>query len=83
MSLSYFDFPLLGPGPFPAILDLWGASGGVIEYRGALLSSHGIMTLSLPYFRYDDLPRSMNKLEIGYLEEAAEWLYKHPQVRIV
>lgn len=77
-SNRYFS----GQGPFPAILDMFGAAGGLVEYRAALLARHGIMSLALAYFRYDDLPKSMNALDIDYGEEAADWLFKHPKVSI-
>ncbi|RXM36672.1 Acyl-coenzyme A thioesterase 3 [Acipenser ruthenus] len=38
-----------GPGPFPGILDLWGGGGGLVEYRSALLASHGYASLALEY----------------------------------
>lgn len=39
----------VGPGPFPALLDLWGGGGGLVEYRSALLASHGYVSLALEY----------------------------------
>lgn len=38
-----------GSGPFPAVLDLWGGQGGRVEYRSALLASHGYVSLALEY----------------------------------
>ncbi|KAL2102597.1 hypothetical protein ACEWY4_001765 [Coilia grayii] len=38
-----------GPGPFPAVLDMWGGGGGLVEYRAALLASHGFVTMALEY----------------------------------
>ncbi|XP_042338572.1 acyl-coenzyme A thioesterase 1-like, partial [Plectropomus leopardus] len=38
-----------GPGPFPGILDLWGAGGKLMEYRAALLASHGFASLALDF----------------------------------
>uniref|UniRef100_A0A8C6UQ03 Uncharacterized protein n=1 Tax=Neogobius melanostomus TaxID=47308 RepID=A0A8C6UQ03_9GOBI len=39
-----------GPGPFPAVLDLWGSLGGLIEYRSALLASRGYASFFLAYY---------------------------------
>ncbi|XP_060886411.1 bile acid-CoA:amino acid N-acyltransferase-like [Labrus mixtus] len=36
-----------GPGPFPGLLDIWGGGGGLLEYRSALLASHGYASLVL------------------------------------
>ncbi|XP_038074261.1 acyl-coenzyme A amino acid N-acyltransferase 2-like isoform X2 [Patiria miniata] len=63
-----------GPGPFPAVIDMFGLAGGVIEYRAAMLASKGIIALALPYFSYEDLPRSFHHLEFEYFEEATAWL---------
>ncbi|XP_074489667.1 peroxisomal succinyl-coenzyme A thioesterase-like isoform X2 [Sebastes fasciatus] len=38
-----------GPGPFPGLLDLWGGAGKLVEYRSALLASHGFASLALDY----------------------------------
>lgn len=38
-----------GPGPFPAVLDLWGGGGKLVEYRASLLASHGFASLALDY----------------------------------
>eukprot|EP00064_Thunnus_orientalis_P022781 superscaffoldBa00007998_g23000 len=38
-----------GPGPFPGLLDLWGGGGKLVEYRAALLASHGFASLALDY----------------------------------
>lgn len=59
---------------------MFGAAGGLVEYRASLLASRGILTLALAYFRYDDLPRSLDRFELEYFIEAAEWLYRHPKV---
>lgn len=38
-----------GPGPFPGVLDLWGGGGKLVEYRAALLASHGFASMALDY----------------------------------
>lgn len=45
---EYFNYAE-GPGPFPGILDLWGGGGRLMEYRAALLASHGFASLALDY----------------------------------
>lgn len=50
VNSSFFSFFLSeGPGPFPGILDLWGGGGQLVEYRSALLASHGFASLALNY----------------------------------
>ncbi|XP_052834020.1 acyl-coenzyme A amino acid N-acyltransferase 2-like, partial [Octopus bimaculoides] len=65
---------------YPAVIDLFGSTGSLIESRGALLASHGFITLSLTYFAYKDLPSVVTDVDFEYFEEAIEWLINHEQV---
>ncbi|XP_078366122.1 acyl-coenzyme A thioesterase 5-like [Oculina patagonica] len=69
-----------GKGPFPGVIDLFGTAGGLIEFKAAILASHGFAALSLAYFAHDDLPKYLPYCELEYFEEAANWLVKHPAV---
>ncbi|KAF1391480.1 hypothetical protein PFLUV_G00042570 [Perca fluviatilis] len=71
-----------GPGPFPAMLDLWGMGGGLVEYRSALLASRGYASLSLAYIGHKDLPGSLTHINVGdsYFESAFHLLQDHRQV---
>ncbi|XP_042665290.1 acyl-coenzyme A amino acid N-acyltransferase 2-like isoform X2 [Centrocercus urophasianus] len=70
-----------GPGPFPAVIDLFGGAGGLIEFRAGLLASRGFAVLALAFFAYEDLPKGLTQLDLDYFEEAAELLLQHPKVR--
>ncbi|XP_029657994.1 acyl-coenzyme A amino acid N-acyltransferase 1-like [Octopus sinensis] len=65
---------------YPAVIDLFGNVGSLIESRGALLASHGFITLSLAYIAYKDLPPIATEVDFEYFEEAIEWLINHEQV---
>ncbi|XP_068573552.1 peroxisomal succinyl-coenzyme A thioesterase-like [Cebidichthys violaceus] len=67
-----------GPGPFPGLLDMWGGGGGLLEYRSALLASHGYVSLALEYFSAGEL-KSAN-IEFKYFETAFNIVSEHPQV---
>ncbi|MBN3297681.1 BAAT acyltransferase, partial [Amia calva] len=54
-----------GPGPFPAVLDMWGMGGGLSEYRAALLASHGFVTLALAYCGHEELPGPLHTVNVG------------------
>lgn len=56
---------LPGPGPFPAVLDLWGLGRGLMEYRAALFASHGLASMTLAYFDHKDLPGPMKRINVG------------------
>ncbi|XP_041636232.1 peroxisomal succinyl-coenzyme A thioesterase-like [Cheilinus undulatus] len=67
-----------GPGPFPGLLDMWGGGGGLLEYRSALLASHGYVSLALEYFSPGELKSA--DLQIQYFESAFNLIKDHPQV---
>uniref|UniRef100_A0A4W5R6K0 Acyl-CoA thioesterase 19 n=1 Tax=Hucho hucho TaxID=62062 RepID=A0A4W5R6K0_9TELE len=69
-----------GPGPFPALLDLWGGGGGLVEYRSALLSSHGFVSLALEYMTPRTSGGSTSHVGNEYFEAAFTVLKQHPQV---
>ncbi|KAI4788815.1 hypothetical protein KUCAC02_035617 [Chaenocephalus aceratus] len=66
-----------GPGPFPGLLDLWGWGGKLVEYRAALLASHGIASLALDYFTPKETGRMVDN---DYFETAYRVLEQHPQI---
>ncbi|XP_060093119.1 bile acid-CoA:amino acid N-acyltransferase [Heteronotia binoei] len=70
-----------GQGPFPGVIDIFGGVGGLTEFRASLLASRGFATLALAYFGYEDLPCCLGPMDLGYFEEAANFLLNHPKVR--
>ncbi|XP_072238525.1 bile acid-CoA:amino acid N-acyltransferase-like [Leuresthes tenuis] len=71
-----------GPGPFPAMLDLWGMGGGLPEYRSSLFASRGYASLVIAYIGHKDLPGPPNRLNVGdsYFKAAFHLLQDHCQV---
>ena len=57
-----------GPGPFPALLDLWGGGGGLVEYRSALLASRGFLSLALEYLTIKTADSSSRNVGNAYFE---------------
>jgi dienelactone hydrolase len=68
-------------GPFPAVLILAGADGGVYEWLAQAFASNGFAALTLPYFNYRDLPPDLVELPLEYFHRAVGWLKKQPAVR--
>ncbi|XP_034095989.1 acyl-coenzyme A thioesterase 5-like isoform X2 [Gymnodraco acuticeps] len=66
-----------GPGPFPGLLDLWGWGGKLVEYRAALLASHGIASMALDYLTPKETGRMVDN---DYFETAYRVLEQHPQI---
>ncbi|XP_078532043.1 bile acid-CoA:amino acid N-acyltransferase-like [Lissotriton helveticus] len=69
-----------GEGPFPGVIDLFGGTGGLTEFRSSLLASRGFAALTVAYFAYDDLPSFLVELDLEYFEEAVKILLRHPKV---
>jgi dienelactone hydrolase len=63
-----------GSGPHPAVIVLSGGGGGIDEYRGAILASHGYAALSLGYFGLPGLPRGLVNIPLEYFEGAVRWM---------
>ena len=61
------------------IIDLFGSGGGLLEFRAALLASHGYAVLALAYFNYEDLPKSI-EFDLDYFDEAVQFMMSHPRV---
>jgi dienelactone hydrolase len=61
-------------GPHPAIIVLNGGDGGIDEYRGAVLASHGYAALNLGYFGMDGLPRGLVNIPLEYFGNAIRWM---------
>uniref|UniRef100_A0A3B4ZLK6 Acyl-coenzyme A thioesterase 4-like n=1 Tax=Stegastes partitus TaxID=144197 RepID=A0A3B4ZLK6_9TELE len=69
-----------GPGPFPGLLDLWGGGGLLVEYRAALLASHGFASLALDYLTNKITMETGKVVDNRYFETAYRVLQQHPQV---
>jgi dienelactone hydrolase len=67
-----------GAGPHPAVMVLSGGGGGIEEFRGAILASHGYAALALGYFAVDGLPRGLVNIPLEYFENAIDWMRAQP-----
>ena len=57
-----------GEGPHPGVIDMFGSAGGLMEIRSTLLASHGFAVLALPFFKYEDLPSTLEDVTFDYFE---------------
>ena len=69
-----------GDGRRPAIIDLGGSIGGLLERRAALLASHGYVALALAYFGIEGLPQDLFRIPLEYFETALGWVQAHDGV---
>ena len=47
---------------------MFGSAGGLMEFRAALLATRGFVAYALPFFSYEDLPKTMYELDLDYFE---------------
>jgi dienelactone hydrolase len=67
-----------GEGPHPAVMVVSGGWGGLDEYRGALLASHGYAAFTLAYFAMQGLPQGLFNIPLEYFENAIRWMRLQP-----
>lgn len=60
---------------------MFGTAGGLLEFKAALLASHGFAAFALAYFDYDDLPKVVTDVNLEYFEEALQWFSGYPKVQ--
>lgn len=70
-----------GKGPYPGIIVLGGSGGGMLDWYAALLASHEIVALALPYFHFPDLPEQLYCIPLEYFQTALLWLGQQSVVR--
>jgi len=64
----------------PIIVDMYGSGGGLVEYRAALLASHGYTTIALAYFRGPGLPKTYAQIEFDeYFPQLFDFVENDPQ----
>ena len=81
LSLAIADIPLFILNLLcTGVMEFLGTAGGLLEFKAALLASHGFTVLSLAYFGFDDLPQSLEHVDLDYFEEATRILLQHPRV---
>lgn len=64
-------------GPHPAVLVVSGG-GGIEEFRGAILASHGYAALALGHFAVEGRPRGLVNIPLEYFETAIGWMRMQP-----
>lgn len=67
IACLHFSLCPCAVGRHPAVLDMFGSGGGLMDFRAALLASKGFVVLSLAYFAYDDLPKVL-EVDMEYFD---------------
>ncbi len=65
-----------GPGPFPAVITLTGAGGGIEEPPALALAKEGFAAFALATHGMPGLPPHFREIPIEYPERAIAWLSK-------
>jgi dienelactone hydrolase len=69
-----------GPGPWPGVMHLGGAEGGMHEDDAALLAAHGFAVLALAYYGLPGLPQTLQSVPVEYFGRALDFLGGRQQV---
>jgi dienelactone hydrolase len=69
-----------GAGSHPGALVLGGSEGGLPAGKAAWLASHGFLAFALAYFKFDDLPSTLEAIPLEYFERALLWLDQRPEL---
>ena len=67
-----------GAGPHPAVMVVSGGGGGIDEFRGAILASHGYAALALGHFAVEGRPHGLVNIPLEYFEMAIGWIRAQP-----
>jgi hypothetical protein len=67
-------------GPFPGVVMLGGAEGGMHEDDAALLAAHGFAALALAYYGVAGLPVTLANIPLGYFGQALDYLRQHSDI---
>ena len=54
---------------------MFGAVGGIMEIRAALLAAHGFAAMALAFFNFEDLPKELNDLSFEYFQVVGKYSY--------
>ena len=68
-------------GPFPGVIILGGAGGGLYEWLAQAMASNGFAVLTLAYFNYPGQPAELVEIPLEYFHRAAAWMKSQPAVR--
>nr|CAB3225038.1 bile acid-CoA:amino acid N-acyltransferase [Phallusia mammillata] len=75
-----------GKGPFPSVIAMFGVYPVTTEFKAALLSSHGFVTIALRFLGEKGLPEvlpidpQIGQIRLEYFEKAVDFLVNHPSV---
>ena len=66
---------------YPGIILLGGSNGGAIKWMAKAIASDGFSVLTLPYWKYPDLPQKMVNIPLEYFLKATKWMKKQKPVK--
>ena len=69
-----------GKGPYPGVLALGGADGGIPEYLLQLLVPEGFACLALAYFATPDTQPALIEVPLERVERGLRWMLAQPEV---
>ncbi|CAI2298516.1 unnamed protein product [Caenorhabditis sp. 36 PRJEB53466] len=67
-----------GAGPFPAIIDIQGAGGTMLEMIPTFFASQGFLVLTFMYFQHEDLPDAIADVDAAFFQKPIDLLLDLP-----
>lgn len=66
---------------YPGIILLGGSNGGALKWMAKAIASDGFAVLTLPYWKYPDLPQNLVNIPLEYFVKATEWINRQKPVK--
>jgi len=66
---------------YPGIILLGGSNGGAIKWMAKAIASDGFAVLTLPYWKYPDLPQNLVSIPLEYFLKATGWMNRQKPVQ--
>jgi len=66
---------------YPGVILLGGSNGGAIKWMAKAIASDGFSVLTLPYWKYPDLPQNLVNIPLEYFLKAFQWIKNQRSVK--
>uniref|UniRef100_A0A1I7TKP3 Thioesterase domain-containing protein n=1 Tax=Caenorhabditis tropicalis TaxID=1561998 RepID=A0A1I7TKP3_9PELO len=67
-----------GPGPFPCIIDVPGATGNLSNGHASVLSASGFLVYTFAYYDYKDLPKKLQDVDVEVFSKHIRFVQSLP-----
>ena len=64
------------------MIALYGVNPGCYEHKAAQLASRGVAAMAVAYFKYEDLPGTLQPMHVDYFQDAVDYLHTIKEVTV-